>query len=87
MHVGRVLASELYGLDRIPDQMVGADGLEPEGATVAVAFDKNVIDKTFVGVSVSPITFGPLFVKAPIPEKANLLLWATDGSFKSIAKD
>ncbi len=38
------------------------DGLEPEGACVNVRFRNNIVDDTLVGISLAPITFGPVWV-------------------------
>jgi hypothetical protein len=41
---------------------VSDDGLEPEGACVNQRFRNNLIDRSFIGLSVAPITQGPTWV-------------------------
>ncbi|HET9911871.1 MAG TPA: right-handed parallel beta-helix repeat-containing protein [Anaerolineales bacterium] len=41
---------------------ISDDALEPEGATVNHRFRNNVIDSSFVGVSLAPVTQGPAWV-------------------------
>lgn len=41
---------------------IGDDGLEPEGACINVRFRNNIVDGTLAGISLAPITFGPVWV-------------------------
>lgn len=41
---------------------ISDDALEPEGACVNHRFRENIIDSTYVGVSLAPITIGPTWV-------------------------
>ena len=41
---------------------IGDDGLEPEGACINHRFRNNIVDGTLSGISLAPITFGPVWV-------------------------
>lgn len=41
---------------------IGDDGLEPEGACVNHRFRRNVVDGALVGVSIAPVTQGPVWI-------------------------
>ncbi|MEW6085181.1 MAG: right-handed parallel beta-helix repeat-containing protein [Chloroflexota bacterium] len=41
---------------------IGDDGLEPEGACINVRFRNNLVDGALAGISLAPITFGPVWV-------------------------
>jgi Right handed beta helix region len=41
---------------------IGDDGLEPEGASVNQRFRDNTVDTSLVGISLAPITIGPVWV-------------------------
>lgn len=41
---------------------IGDDGLEPEGACINHRFRNNIVDGTLAGISLAPITFGPVWV-------------------------
>jgi len=41
---------------------IGDDGLEPEGASVNQRFRDNTVDTSLVGISLAPITVGPVWV-------------------------
>jgi hypothetical protein len=41
---------------------IGDDALEPEGACINHRFRENIVDSTFVGISLAPITQGPVWV-------------------------
>jgi hypothetical protein len=41
---------------------ISDDGLEPEGACINQRFRNNIVDKSFIGLSVAPITQGPAWV-------------------------
>ena len=41
---------------------ISDDGLEPEGACINQRFRDNVVDKSFIGISIAPVTQGPTWV-------------------------
>jgi hypothetical protein len=41
---------------------VSDDGLEPEGACINQRFRNNIVDKSFIGISVAPVTQGPTWI-------------------------
>jgi hypothetical protein len=41
---------------------VSDDGLEPEGACINQRFRNNTIDRSFIGISIAPVTQGPTWV-------------------------
>ena len=43
-------------------QYIGDDALEPEGACINQRFRNNIVDTVFDGVSLAPITMGPVWV-------------------------
>ncbi|HLO13220.1 MAG TPA: right-handed parallel beta-helix repeat-containing protein, partial [Anaerolineales bacterium] len=51
--------ADIYN-NRIHD--ISDDGLEPEGTCVNQRFRNNTIDKVLIGVSLAPITWGPVWV-------------------------
>jgi len=53
-----------YDVDVYDNQLarIGDDGFEPEGATINARFRDNVVDLAHNGVSLAPITVGPVWV-------------------------
>ena len=43
-------------------QFISDDGLEPEGACINHRFRNNIVNRSFVGISLAPITQGPTWV-------------------------
>lgn len=41
---------------------ISDDGLEPEGACINQRFRNNIVDKSFIGISIAPVTQGPTWV-------------------------
>jgi hypothetical protein len=41
---------------------ISDDGLEPEGACINQRFRNNTVDKSFIGISIAPVTQGPTWV-------------------------
>ena len=41
---------------------ISDDGLEPEGACINQRFRNNIVDKSFIGISLAPVTQGPTWV-------------------------